>query len=58
MPDVPVRSTADEGLDPDWVEAVLFAWLARERLAGRTLAVPAITGADRAIMLGGIYQPY
>ena len=29
---VPVRSTSTRGIDPDFVEATLFAWLAHERL--------------------------
>src|SRR5690348_524192 len=32
---LPVRSTAECGVDPDYVEATAFAWLAHERLAGR-----------------------
>jgi anhydro-N-acetylmuramic acid kinase len=44
-------------LDPDWVEAVLFAWLARERLAGRKLDTHSITGARQAVLLGDIAHP-
>lgn len=54
---VPLNSTAASGLDPDWVEAVLFAWLARERLAGRMLDTRSITGARRAVLLGDIAHP-
>ncbi len=53
----PVLSTADAGLDPDWVEAVLFAWLARERLADRSQDTRPITGADRPVLLGSIAEP-
>jgi anhydro-N-acetylmuramic acid kinase len=53
---VPVMSTATRGIDPDFVEAMLFAWLARERLAGRAVALlPAVTGAHGARVLGGVY---
>ena len=53
---VPVASTAARGLDPDFVEAMLFAWLARERIAGRAVeALPAVTGARGARVLGGVY---
>jgi anhydro-N-acetylmuramic acid kinase len=51
---IPVRSTADFGLEPDWVEAVLFAWLARERLAGRPLDTRSITGARKPVLLGAV----
>jgi anhydro-N-acetylmuramic acid kinase len=51
-----VVSTATVGIDPDFVEAMLFAWLARERLAGRAIEdLPAATGARGARVLGGIY---
>ena len=53
-----LTTTSRYDLPPDKIEALCFAWLARERLAGRTLAVPAITGADQPVLLGGIYQPY
>ncbi|MBT8048409.1 MAG: anhydro-N-acetylmuramic acid kinase [Xanthomonadales bacterium] len=54
---VPIRSTAEFGLDPDWVEAVLFAWLARERLANRPQATRDITGASGPVLLGVIANP-
>jgi anhydro-N-acetylmuramic acid kinase len=53
---IPVRSTAVRGIDPDFVEAMLFAWLARERMLGRPAAgVPGVTGARGPRVLGGIY---
>ena len=55
LPAQQIRSTAALGLDPDLVEAVAFAWLARETLAGRAGNLPAVTGARRAVVLGGIY---
>jgi anhydro-N-acetylmuramic acid kinase len=51
-----VESTAVEGLDPDWVEAMAFAWLARETLAGRPGNLPSVTGARGPRVLGGIYS--
>ena len=57
LPGTPLRSTADCGLDPDWVEAVLFAWLARERLAGRSQDTRDITGARAPVLLGRICEP-
>ena len=53
----PVRSTAAHGIDPDWVEATLFAWLAHERLEGHSLATGPITGARQPVMLGRISTP-
>jgi anhydro-N-acetylmuramic acid kinase len=53
----PVRSTADLGLDPDCIEAILFAWLARERLAESPLDTRNITGASKPVLLGKISSP-
>jgi anhydro-N-acetylmuramic acid kinase len=51
-----VASTAVHKIDPDFVEAMLFAWLARERLASRPIAdLPVITGAHGARVLGAVY---
>jgi anhydro-N-acetylmuramic acid kinase len=43
------------GLAPEWVEAVAFAWLARETLEHRASNLPAVTGARRPVVLGGIF---
>ena len=48
-------STAALGIDPDWVEAITFAWLARRTLAGLAGNAPAVTGARGERILGGIY---
>ncbi len=55
MPDAVVESTADHGIDPDFVEAMGFAWLARQTRLGLPGNVPGVTGADGARVLGGIY---
>lgn len=57
MPGIHVESSAPHGLDPDSVEAMAFAWLARETLANRPGNLPAVTGAAGLRVLGGIYPP-
>jgi anhydro-N-acetylmuramic acid kinase len=57
LPDKSVESTQKAGLDPDWVEGILFAWLARERLAERLQNTTSITGASHPVLLGEIFQP-
>ncbi|HVF35860.1 MAG TPA: anhydro-N-acetylmuramic acid kinase, partial [Candidatus Saccharimonadia bacterium] len=52
---LPLQSTAAYGVPPDFVEAIGFAWLARETLEGRPGNLPAVTGARGARVLGGIY---
>ena len=54
--DCPVESNDACGIAPDWVEAAAFAWFARARLAGKPGNVPTVTGADRALVLGGLYR--
>ena len=56
LPGVAVESTAVHGLDPDYVEAMAFAWLARETLAGRPGNLPAVTGA-RGLRVLGVVHP-
>lgn len=51
-----LESSATQGLDPDWVEAMAFAWLARETLAGRPGNLPSVTGASGLRVLGGVYK--
>ena len=55
LPGVAVASSAAHGLDPDFVEAMAFAWLARETLAGRPGNLPAVTGAAGLRVLGAVY---
>ncbi|MFT4615709.1 MAG: anhydro-N-acetylmuramic acid kinase [Bacteroidia bacterium] len=50
-----VGSTLALGLHPDWVEAVTFAWLAQQTLAGLPGNAPAVTGASGERVLGAIY---
>jgi anhydro-N-acetylmuramic acid kinase len=50
-----VTTTADHGVAVEHVEALAFAWLAREALAGRPGNLPAVTGARGLRVLGAIY---
>ena len=52
-----VKSTLNIGLDPKWVEACAFAWLAKRRIENKTGNVPAVTGASQHAVLGGLYLP-
>ena len=51
-----VATSAALGLDPDFVEAVAFAWFARRTLEGLTSSAGSVTGAAGARILGGIYR--
>ncbi|MFI3189034.1 anhydro-N-acetylmuramic acid kinase [Crenothrix sp. D3] len=52
----PVSSTELYGIHPDHVEAVAFAWLARQTLNNLTGNLKEVTGASRNVVLGSIYQ--
>lgn len=55
MPDIDIATTAITGIDPDWVEAAAFAWLASRTLNGLGGNLPSVTGANETVVLGGIY---
>lgn len=52
----PVSSTELYGIHPDHVEAIAFAWLAKQTLNHLTGNLKEVTGASRNVVLGGIYQ--
>lgn len=55
LPQQKVETTQVLGVDPDWMEAMAFAWLAwrfDERLAGN---MPSVTGARGERVLGALY---
>lgn len=52
---IQLSTTEALGLDPDWVEAVLFAWLAKRTIEGLPGNLPAVTGASHPCVLGAIY---
>jgi len=51
----PVESTEQYGLHPDHVEAMAFAWLARQTLNNLPGNLKEVTGATDSVVLGGIY---
>ncbi len=55
LPGCRVGTTTTLGMDPDWVEAIAFAWLARQTIEGRCGNLPEVTGARAARVLGAIY---
>jgi anhydro-N-acetylmuramic acid kinase len=51
-----VETTAALGVGVDWVEAIAFAWLAKQCLHQQPANLPQVTGAKSARILGAIYQ--
>lgn len=56
LPATTIETTAAVGLDPDWVEAVAFAWLAMRTVNKQTGNLPTVTGARRKVVLGTIHS--
>ncbi|MGY8813199.1 MAG: anhydro-N-acetylmuramic acid kinase [Gammaproteobacteria bacterium] len=56
LPDMEIVSTEKYGIHPDAVEAVAFAWLAKCRLDNTPGNIPSVTGAEKSVVLGAIYQ--
>lgn len=55
LPHCRVSSTAAHGINPDWVEAMAFGWLAHCCLEGIPANRPEVTGAKGLRILGAIY---
>lgn len=54
--DCNVLPTTKLGIDPDWVEAIAFAWMAKQTIEGHSIDTTPFTGAAKATVLGGIYK--
>ncbi|HEL3778623.1 TPA: anhydro-N-acetylmuramic acid kinase [Stenotrophomonas maltophilia] len=55
LPEVQVESSAMHGLDPEYVEAMGFAWLAQRTMDGLAGNLPSVTGANGPRILGAIH---
>lgn len=53
---MPLFTTKEIGVDVDWVEAVAFAWLAKQAIEKKSSNMPSVTGAIASRVLGAIYQ--
>jgi len=51
----PVALTDALGINAEWVEALAFAWLARQTSQGKPGNLPEVTGAAHPCVLGAIY---
>jgi len=52
-----VKTTAELGIDPDYLEAICFAWLAKQRIDKKSFNLNRITGSKGKVYLGRIYKP-
>lgn len=55
LPQIPIESTESYGVSPDFLEAMMFAWLADKALKKEPLNLKSITGSKKPGILGAIY---
>lgn len=55
LPKSKIASTADLGIAPEWVEAIAFAWLAKQTMNRQCGNLCTVTGAREEVILGGVY---
>lgn len=55
LPHCRIQKTDVLGIPADWMEAIAFAWLARQTMNLRPGNLPAATGASHPCVLGAIY---
>jgi anhydro-N-acetylmuramic acid kinase len=55
LPQTKLASTVEFGIAPEWVEAMAFAWLAKQTMERKNGNLRAVTGAKREVILGGVY---
>lgn len=55
LPQTSVMTSCALGIGSDWVEAMAFAWLARQALLGLPGNMPSVTGAKGERILGAVY---
>ncbi len=55
IPEFSIESTYSLGVDPDWVEAAAFAWLAFRTTNRQTGNLSSVTGASEDTVLGAVY---
>lgn len=56
LPTLLIQTTEQLDIDPDYVEAIAFAWLAKQRIDSEPGNIPSSTHARRQGILGGIYS--
>lgn len=54
-PDWKILPTSDRGIPGDYLEAMAFAWLARQRVHNQPSNLPSVTGASCKASLGVLY---
>lgn len=54
-PSTNIQSSEAININPQWIEAMAFAWLAKQTIEKKPGNLPSVTGALQKTILGGIY---
>ncbi len=57
LSDCLVQSTQAMNTNPNAIEAMMCAWLAKQRIENKTVPLSYVTGAQRDTVLGGLWHP-
>lgn len=57
QPHIAIHTTQALGIAPQWVEAIGFAWLAKQTLNRQPGNIPSVTGAAKPVILGAVHYP-
>ncbi len=52
-----IQNTNDYNVPTNWMEAMAFAWLAKQHFENTPGNIPSVTGADMPVKLGNLYKP-
>jgi anhydro-N-acetylmuramic acid kinase len=52
-----IKTTNEIGIDPDFMESIGFAWLAKQRINNQKFNLSTITGSQGELILGDIQRP-
>ncbi|MDF1683284.1 MAG: anhydro-N-acetylmuramic acid kinase [Legionellaceae bacterium] len=55
LPTYSIDSTEAFGVDPDYLEAIMFGWFAKQAIQNKIVDMTQITGAHKPTILGSIY---
>lgn len=55
LPNTTIHTTKKIGIDPKWMEAIAFAWLAKQTIEKKSGNCPSVTGAKQKSILGAVY---
>lgn len=56
LPNYIIKSVAEKGVSPDYLEAMMFAWLADKTIKQIPIDLSTITGSKGPVILGAIYS--